>query len=96
MVWGRVPLEVRVGRLVSKPLFRSLENFFDFSCFGLSEQGFSVIGRVHTGRMESWSETGLVNAQIDAWQEELVSVESEIGRLRYRQVVLIPGWTVSK
>ena len=39
--------------------------------------------------MESWSETGLVNAQIDAWQEELVSVESEIGRLRYRQVELI-------
>ena len=39
--------------------------------------------------MESWSETGLVNAEIDAWQEELVSVESEIGRLRYRQVELI-------
>ena len=39
--------------------------------------------------METWSETGLVNAQIDAWQAELVSVESEIGRLRYRQIVLI-------
>ena len=44
---------------------------------------------VDTGRMESWSETGLVNAQIDAWQEELVAWESEIARIRARQVELI-------
>ena len=39
--------------------------------------------------MESWSETGLLNAQIDSWQEELVAWESEIARIRARQVELI-------
>ena len=54
-----------------------------------SRQAFSVMGSVHTARMDSWSETGLVNAQIDAWQEELVAWESQIARIRARQVELI-------
>ena len=73
------------------PTFPSIspEILSEFSSFGLSEQGFSVIGMVHTARMESWSETGLVNAQIDAWQEELAAWESQIARIRARQVELI-------
>ena len=39
--------------------------------------------------MENWGETIALEDQIDAWQEELVSVESEIGRIRARQVGLI-------
>ncbi len=40
--------------------------------------------------MESWSDaTVSLDEQIDAWQEELLAVESQIGRLRSRQVVLI-------
>ncbi len=40
--------------------------------------------------MESWSDaTVSVDEQIDAWQEELVGWESEIARIRARQVVLI-------
>ncbi len=40
--------------------------------------------------MESWSDaTVSLDEQIDAWQEELVGWESEIARIRARQVVLI-------
>ena len=40
--------------------------------------------------MESWSDvTVSLDEQIDAWQEELLAVEAQIGRLRFRQVELI-------
>ena len=40
--------------------------------------------------MESWGiETIPLDEQIDSWQEELLAVEAQIGRLRFRQVQLI-------
>lgn len=40
--------------------------------------------------MESWGDVTVpVEVQIDSWQEELLAVEAQIGRLRFRQVQLI-------
>jgi len=39
--------------------------------------------------MEEWGNSRSVNQQIDAWQEEIRTVETQIGRLRARQVELI-------
>ena len=66
------------------------QNISLFSRFGLSGQAFSVPPPVHTVRMESWSDaTVSLDEQIDSWQEELLAVEAQIGRLRFRQVQLI-------
>src|SRR5688500_16719684 len=39
--------------------------------------------------MDRWEDTVTVDRQIEAWQDELISCESEITRIRARQVELI-------
>ena len=65
------------------------ENFPNFLVLACRDRRFLSHPLFILSGMESWSETGLVDAQIDAWQEELVGWESEIARIRARQVELI-------
>jgi hypothetical protein len=69
------------------PFFlRDISPILDLAC---SDRGFLSQASVIVTGMDRWEDTVTLDLQIEAWQQELISSEAEITKIRARQVELI-------